>query len=68
MSIFPKILSFIFYGQIWSQNPKFQMAISCRGTVLYAYYDLNVYFFKSFIIHTESSIVYIINIYYNWKL
>ena len=50
---FSKFLSFIFFGQIWSQNLKFSKLteIWYRGTLLYAYYDFNVYFFKMFVIH-----------------
>ena len=42
------------FGQIWSQNLMFSKLteIWCRGTLLYAYYDFNVYFFKHFVIHT----------------
>ena len=52
MFIFFKIL-FIFFWQIWCENRKFLKLteISQRGTLLDAYYDLNVYFFKIFIIH-----------------
>ena len=53
MFIFSKFLSFIFFGLIWSQNFKFSRLteIWCRGTLLYAYYDFNVYFFKIFVSH-----------------
>ena len=42
-----------FFGQIWSQNPKFSKLteIRCKDTLLYAYYNFNVYVFKSFVIH-----------------
>ena len=52
---FSKFLSFILFGQIWSQNLKFSKLteIWYRGTLLSAYYDFyyNVYFFKGFFIH-----------------
>ena len=53
MFIFSKFLSFIFFGQIWSQNLKFSKLteIWYRGTLLYAYYDFNVYFSKIFVTH-----------------
>ena len=46
---FPKLFSFIFFGQIWSQNLKFFKftEISYRDTLLYAYYNRDVYFFQS---------------------
>ena len=42
-----------FFGQIWSQNPKFSKLTEIRykDTLLYAYYNFNVYVFKSFVIH-----------------
>ena len=51
--IFSKLFSFIFFGQIWSENPKFLnlTGIFQRGTLLYAYYDFNVYFFRIFANH-----------------
>ena len=51
MFIFPKFLSFMFYGQIWSHNLDFfkLTEISQRGTLIYAYYSFNVYFFKLFV-------------------
>ena len=41
----------IFCGQIWFQNLKlFELTeIRYRGTLLYAYYHFNVYFFSKFI-------------------
>ena len=50
MFIFPKFLSLTFFGQIWSQNLKFSKLTEtwCRGTLLYAYYDFDVYFCKIF--------------------
>ena len=53
MFIFSKLLSFIFFGQIWSQNLKFSKLteIWYSRTLLYAYYDFNVYFYKGFVIH-----------------
>ena len=46
--IFSKFLPFIFFEQICSQNLKFHKKneISYRGTLLYAYYDFDVYLFK----------------------
>ena len=53
MLIFPKSLSVIFFGQIWSQNLKFSKLTKmlCRGTLLHVCYDFNIYFFKIFVIH-----------------
>ena len=53
MFIFSRFFSFIFFGQIWSQNQKFfkLTKIWYRGRSLYAYFDFNVYFFKIFVIH-----------------
>ena len=53
MFIFSKFFSFIFLGQIWFQNLKFYRFIEiwCKGTLLYAYCDFNVYFLKSLVIH-----------------
>ena len=51
--IFSKFFSFIFFGQIWSQNLKFLKLtkIWYRGRLLHAYFDFDVYFFKGFVIH-----------------
>ena len=48
---FSKFFSFIFSGQIWFQNLKFfkLTEISHGVTLLYATYDFNIYFFKSFV-------------------
>ena len=56
--IFSKFLSFLFFGQIWSQNLKFSKLIEIwyRCTLLSAYYDFNVYFFKIFVIHIFGQI------------
>ena len=43
--VFSKFFSFIFFGQIWSLYLKF---VWCRGRLLYAYFDFNVYFFQNF--------------------
>ena len=45
MFIFSKFLSFIFWGQIWFQNLKFSKLpqICYRDTLLYNYYDFNVF-------------------------
>ena len=53
MFFFSKDFSFIFFGQIWSQNLKFykMTEISYSDTLLYDYYDFNVYFFKIFVSH-----------------
>ena len=53
MFIFSKFFSFIFFGQIWSQNLKFFILteIWYRGRLPYTYFDFNVYFFKIFVIH-----------------
>ena len=53
MFVFSKFLSFIFFAQIWSKNLKFSKMneIRYRGTLLYAYYDFNVYVFKIFVSH-----------------
>ena len=53
MGFFSKLLSFIFFEQIWSQNLNFTKLteIWFRGTLLHAYYNFNVYFFKIFVIH-----------------
>ena len=58
MFIFSKILWFIFFEQIWTQNLKFSKLteIWYRGTFLYVYFDLNVYFFKIFVIHILAQI------------
>ena len=50
MFIFSKKISFTFLGQIWSKNLKFYKLteICCKRTLLYAYYNFNVYFFKNF--------------------
>ena len=58
MFIFSKFLSFIFFEQIWTQNLKFSelTEIWYRGTFLYVYFDLNVYFFKIFVIHILAQI------------
>ena len=49
MSIFAKILSLMFFGQIWSYNLDFfkLTKISQMGTLLYAYYSFNVLFFQN---------------------
>ena len=54
--IFSKFLSFIFLGLSWSQNLNFSKLteICYRVTLLYAYYDFNVYFFKIFVSHSFS--------------
>ena len=41
------------FEKIWSQNLKFSKftEIWCRGILLYAYYNCNVCFIKSFVIH-----------------
>ena len=51
MFIFSKFSQSYFFAQIWSQNLKFSKLteIWCKGTLLYVYYDFNVYFFKSFV-------------------
>ena len=51
--IFSKLLSFILFGQICSQNLKFFKLnkIWYRGKLLYAYFDSNVYFFNVFAAH-----------------
>ena len=51
--IFSKFFSFMFFGQIWSQNLKFFQLTKnwYRGRVLYAYFNFDVYFFKFFVIH-----------------
>ena len=43
----------MFFGQIWSHNLYFfkLTEILERSTLLYAYYILNVYFFKIILIH-----------------
>ena len=43
----------MFFGQIWSHNLYFfkLTEILERGTLLYAYYIFNVYFFKIILIH-----------------
>ena len=48
MFIFSNFFSFIFFGQMWSQNLKFSKLteIRFRGTLLYAYYDLMFIFPK----------------------
>ena len=53
MFISSRFFSFMFFGQIWSQNQKFfkLTKIWYRGRSLYAYFDFNVYFFKIFVIH-----------------
>ena len=53
MFVFSKFFSFIFFGQIWSQNLKFfkLTEIWYRGRLLYVYFDFDVYFFKMFVIH-----------------
>ena len=50
MFIFSKFLSVIFWGQISPHNLKiYKMTqILCRGSLLYAYYDVNVYLFQIF--------------------
>ena len=47
-SIFSKSLSFIFFGLIWSQSLKFSNLIEIwlTGTLLYAYYNVNIRFSK----------------------
>ena len=51
--IFPKLLSLILLGQIWSQNLKFfkLTEICYRGRLICTYFDFDVYFFKIFAIH-----------------
>ena len=53
MFIFSKFFSFIFLGQIWSQNLKFFKftEIWQRGRLPYAYFNFNVYFFKILFIY-----------------
>ena len=53
LKLFSEFLSFIFFGQIWSQELKFSKVteIWYKGTFLYAYYGFNVYFFKILSIH-----------------
>ena len=53
MFIFSKFFSFIFFGQIWSENLKFFKLTKnwYRGRFLYVYFDFNVHFFKIFVIH-----------------
>ena len=53
MFIFPRFLSLMFFGQIWSHNMDFfkLTEISLRGTLLYVYQDSNIYFFKIFVSH-----------------
>ena len=48
MLIFQNICHSYFFGQIWSQNLKFSKLneILYRDTLLHAYYDFHVYFFK----------------------
>ena len=51
-----RILTFIFsifFGQIWSRNLKYfkLTEITYRGTLLCAYCNFDVYFFKIFVIH-----------------
>ena len=54
--IFPKSFSFIFYGQIWSQNLKFTKLtkIWYCGTLVYPYFDFEVCFFKIFLVQIWS--------------
>ena len=51
--IFPKILSLMFFGQIWSHNLDFfkLTEIYFRGTLPCTYYNFNIYFFKVLFIH-----------------
>ena len=51
--IFSIFFSFIFLGQIWSRNLKYfkLTEITYRGTLLCAYCNFNVYFFKTFVIY-----------------
>ena len=53
MFIFSKFLSFIFFGQIWSQNLKVLKlnGIWYSGTLLYVYYNFNVHLSKIFVNH-----------------
>ena len=56
MFIFSKFFSFIFFGQIFTQNLKFfkffkLSKIWYRGRLLCAYFDFDVYFFEGFVIH-----------------
>ena len=53
MFILSKFLSFIFFWANLVPNLKFftRTEISYRGTLLYAYCDFNVYFFKIFVAH-----------------
>ena len=56
--IFSNFFPFIFFGKIWSQNLKLFILteISYRRTLVYAYYDFNVYFFKTLFIHIFEQI------------
>ena len=51
--IFSIFFSFIFLGQIWSRNLKYfkLTEITYRGTLLCAYCNFDVYFFKIIVIH-----------------
>ena len=51
MFIFSKLLLFILFGQIWSQNLNFYKStqIWYKRPLLYAYYDFNEYLLKFFV-------------------
>ena len=51
MFIFSKLLLFILFGQIWSQNLNFYKStqIWYKRSLLYAYYDFNEYLLKFFV-------------------
>ena len=59
MFVFSLFFSFMFcLTQIWSQNLTFSKVIGIwySGTLLYSYYDFNIYFFKIIFIHFLSFI------------
>ena len=77
MFIFSKFFSFIFLGQIWSQNLKFfrLTEVWYRGRLPYAYFDFNVYFFKILFTHIfganlvpKSEVFRLIEIWYRSRL
>ena len=51
--IITKFFSFIFLGQIWSQNPKFFRLTELwyKDRLTYTYFHFNVYFLEIFVIH-----------------
>ena len=52
MFIFPKFVSLMFFVQIWFHLAFFKLTeILCRGALLYAYYNFNVYFSRIFVSH-----------------